>query len=81
MRYASFLLFVCILSALAYAGPDDRWVPAEAVNSSAETFQAQPVEPIGTQFDGIALVLGVAAFAWVYVIYRDFKTVKKKPRR
>ena len=81
MKHLTFFLFVYMLTALVYAGPEDRWVPAESVNTSAESVQAQSVDYTGIQFDGIALVLGIAAFAWVYIIYRDFKTVKKKSRR
>jgi len=33
-----------------------------------------------TQFDGIALLLAIGAFVWLYIIYRDFK-VKKGARR
>lgn len=57
MKYAAFLLYVYMLVGLAYAGPQDKWV---YVGST-------------TQFDGIALLLAVGAFAWVYIIYRDFK--------
>lgn len=35
---------------------------------------------VGPKFDGIALLLAVAAFVWIYVMYKDLKT-KKKSRR
>lgn len=63
MRYLSFLLFIYFLVTLVYAGPNDRWVPAESV---------------GLNLDGIALILAIAAFAWVYVIYKDFKRTRRK---
>ena len=64
MRYLQFLLFVYLLSAIAYAGPQDKWVYV----GSAGTL------------DGIALLLAIGTFAWVYLIYRDFKG-KNKPKR
>lgn len=77
MKYLSFLLFVYLLSALVYAGPDDRWVPAESVEEkNVESVGVQTVEP--GQFDGIALILGIAAFSWVYIIYRDLKGKRRK---
>lgn len=64
MRYLSFFLSVYMLAALAYAGPQNKWVY------------------VGTEspFDGIALLFAVGAFAWLYIIYRDFKG-KKKSRK
>lgn len=64
MKCLSFLLFVYILAASGYAGPNDRWV---YVGGS------------GVEIDGIALLLAVGAFVWVYMIYRDLKDAK--PRR
>ena len=64
MRYISFFLFLYLLTALAYAGPDDKWVY---------------VGTTGSQIDGIALLLAVGAFVWVYIIYRDSK--RKKIRK
>ena len=49
---------------IAIAGPQDKWVYV----GSAGTF------------DGIALLLGIGAFGWVYIIYRDLKD-KSKPKR
>lgn len=60
MKYIAFFLFLYSLVTLAYAGPQDKWV---YVGST-------------TQFDGIALLLGIGAFAWVYIIYRDFKSAR-----
>lgn len=57
MKYLSFVLFVYMLAALAYAGTQDKWVYAGS----------------STQLDGIALLLGIGAFAWVYIMYRDLK--------
>ncbi len=62
MRYLTFLLSVYMLVALVYAGPQDKWVYVAG----------------GNTFDGIALLLAVGAFAWVYVIYKD---ARKKKRR
>jgi hypothetical protein len=61
MRYAPFFLFLYLLVALVYAGPDDKWV---YIGPSA-------------QFDGIALLLAIGTFAWVYIIYRDFKLKRR----
>ena len=58
MKYISFFIFAYLLTTLAYAGPDDKWVYAGSSNS----------------FDGIALLLAIGAFAWLYIIYRDFKS-------
>lgn len=55
MKTLSFLLFLYLLTALVYAGPQDKWVY------------------IGPELDGVALLLAVGAFVWVYIIYRDFK--------
>lgn len=78
MRYLSFLLFVSLITSLANAGPDDRWIPAESVGEeNVESVGVQTVESVG-QFDGIALILGIAAFSWVYIIYRDLKGKRKK---
>ncbi|MBI1978479.1 MAG: hypothetical protein HYS62_00265 [Candidatus Aenigmarchaeota archaeon] len=74
MRYLAFIVFVYLLSALAYAGPDDKWIPAgSAEEETVGSVEVQTAESAWTQYDGIALILGIAAFAWVYVIYRDFK--------
>lgn len=62
MKYLSFLLFLYSLVTLAYAGPNDKWVYVGQTN----------------QFDGIALMLAIGAFAWVYLIYRDFKRTRRK---
>ncbi|MBI2005175.1 MAG: hypothetical protein HYS80_00225 [Candidatus Aenigmarchaeota archaeon] len=78
MRYLSLVIFSYLLVNLVYAGPDDKWAPAESVGEeNVESVSVQSVESAG-QFDGIALILGVAAFAWVYIIYRDLKS---KPKR
>ncbi len=66
MKYLSFFLFTYLLTALVYAGPNDKWVYAG---------------PTGINFDGIALLLAAGAFAWAYIIYRDFKSGKKPGRK
>jgi len=33
---------------------------------------------VGQQFDGIALLLAIGAFVWVYLIYRDFKVKRAR---
>lgn len=71
MRYLAFLLFVYMMAALAYAGPQDKWVYI------GPTEEQEPVET-QPQINGIALLLAVAAFAWVYVIYRDLKGKKRR---
>lgn len=36
---------------------------------------------VGQQFDGIALLLAIGAFAWVYLIYRDMRDKKVRRRK
>lgn len=64
MRYLTFLLSLLALASIVHAGPDDKWVYVGQPNS----------------LDGIALLLAIGAFAWVYVIYHDFRG-KKRPKR
>ena len=79
MKYLSFLLSIYMLSALAYAGPDDRWVPAESVEEeNVESVSVQAGKSTASSFDGIALLLAIGAFVWVYVIYRDVKGKKRR---
>ncbi len=65
MRYLSFLLFFYLFVTIAYAGPQDKWV---YIGSAP-------------QIDGIALLLAIGAFIWMYIIYRDLKGKKKSKRR
>ncbi len=60
MKYLIFLLCVYLLTVSVYAGPNDKWV---YIGSSSP-------------FDGVALLLAIGAFAWGYIIYRDFKKTK-----
>ena len=62
MRQLSFWLFSYMLTAVVYAGPEDKWVYVGS---------ASPI-------DGIALLLGVAAFAWVYTMYKDVRGKTKR---
>ena len=61
MKYAMFLAVLLLSTIPVYAGPDDKWVY---------------VGNTWPQIDGIALLLAVGAFAWVYVMYRDAKGKK-----
>lgn len=68
MKYVMFLLTILFLATSVYAGPDDKWM------------YVGPSQTQEIQFDGIALLLAVGAFAWVYVIYKDtvMKAIKRR---
>jgi len=62
MNYLPLLLVLYLLVVSVHAGPQDKWVYVGSSNS----------------FDGTALLLAIGAFAWLYIIYRDFKGARRR---